>query len=68
MDYVIGILIGYLLGSIPCGLVLVKAVCGIDIRDYATTLAPPTFSVRWGLGWLPSCFWGIWAREHWPYA
>ena len=39
MDYVIGILIGYLLGSIPCGLVLVKAVCGIDIRDYATLTA-----------------------------
>ena len=36
MDYVIGILIGYLLGSIPCGLVLVKAVCGIDIRDYGS--------------------------------
>ena len=36
MVYVIGILIGYLLGSIPCGLVLVKAVCGIDIRDYGS--------------------------------
>jgi glycerol-3-phosphate acyltransferase PlsY len=36
MDIVLAILIGYVLGSIPCGLVFVKAVCGIDIRDYGS--------------------------------
>ena len=36
MIYLIAALIGYLLGSIPTGLVLVKMVCGIDIRDYGS--------------------------------
>jgi glycerol-3-phosphate acyltransferase PlsY len=36
MTYVLAAIIGYLLGSIPCGLVFVKAVCGIDIRDYGS--------------------------------
>lgn len=30
------IIIGYIFGSIPSGLVLVKMVCGIDIRDYGS--------------------------------
>ena len=28
--------IGYLLGSVSCGLLLVKLICGIDIRDYGS--------------------------------
>ncbi len=36
MDYVWSALIGYLLGSVSCGLLLVKMVCGIDIRDYGS--------------------------------
>lgn len=36
MIYVIGSIIGYLLGSIPCGYVFVKLVCGIDIRQYGS--------------------------------
>jgi glycerol-3-phosphate acyltransferase PlsY len=36
LNYLLAALIGYLLGSIPCGLVFVKAVCGIDIRDYGS--------------------------------
>lgn len=36
MAYILGAVIGYLLGSIPCGLVLVKLVCGIDIREYGS--------------------------------
>lgn len=36
MNFLIAIIIGYVLGSIPSGLVLVKAVCGIDIRDYGS--------------------------------
>jgi len=28
--------IGYVLGSIPCGLVFVKMICGIDIREYGS--------------------------------
>lgn len=36
MDYVLSAVIGYLLGSISCGLLLVKLVCGIDIRDYGS--------------------------------
>lgn len=36
MDYVWSALIGYLLGSISSGLLLVKWVCGIDIRDYGS--------------------------------
>ena len=30
------VLIGYIFGSIPSGLVLVKMVCGIDIREYGS--------------------------------
>jgi len=29
-------IIGYVLGSIPCGLVFVKMICGIDIREYGS--------------------------------
>ncbi|WP_337476212.1 glycerol-3-phosphate 1-O-acyltransferase PlsY [Acidaminococcus timonensis] len=36
MDYLWSALIGYLLGSISCGLLLVKWICGIDIRDYGS--------------------------------
>lgn len=36
MDYVWSALIGYLLGSISSGLLLVKWICGIDIRDYGS--------------------------------
>ena len=36
MSVVLAILIGYLLGSIPCGLIFVRAVCGIDIREYGS--------------------------------
>ncbi len=36
MNYIVAALIGYLLGSIPTGLVLVKMICGIDIRDYGS--------------------------------
>lgn len=36
MSYIVAALIGYLLGSIPTGLVLVKMVCGIDIRNYGS--------------------------------
>ena len=36
MAYILGAVIGYILGSIPCGLVLVKLVCGIDIRQYGS--------------------------------
>jgi len=36
MAYILGAVIGYFLGSIPCGLVLVKLVCGIDIRQYGS--------------------------------
>ena len=30
------VLIGYIFGSIPSGLVLVKMVCGIDIREHGS--------------------------------
>lgn len=36
MSYLFGALIGYLFGSIPTGLVLVKMICGIDIREYGS--------------------------------
>ena len=36
MDYLWSALIGYLLGSISCGLLLVKWICGIDIQDYGS--------------------------------
>jgi len=36
VSVVLAILIGYLLGSIPCGLIFVRAVCGIDIREYGS--------------------------------
>ena len=36
MMYFIAALIGYILGSIPTGLVLVKMICGIDIRKYGS--------------------------------
>ena len=36
MSVVLAILIGYLLGSIPCGIIFVRAVCGIDIREYGS--------------------------------
>lgn len=36
MDYLWSALIGYLLGSISSGLLLVKWICGIDIRDYGS--------------------------------
>ncbi|MDD4320998.1 MAG: glycerol-3-phosphate 1-O-acyltransferase PlsY [Acidaminococcaceae bacterium] len=36
MSYVIGAIIGYVLGSIPCGFVFVKLICGIDIRQYGS--------------------------------
>ncbi len=36
MSYVIGVIIGYVLGSIPCGFVFVKLICGIDIRQYGS--------------------------------
>lgn len=36
MNYLLGALIGYLFGSIPTGLVLVKMICGIDIREYGS--------------------------------
>ena len=36
MDYVWSALIGYLLGFVSCGRLLVKMVCGIDIRDYGS--------------------------------
>ncbi|NLH46657.1 MAG: glycerol-3-phosphate 1-O-acyltransferase PlsY [Acholeplasmataceae bacterium] len=32
----LSIIIGYIFGSIPSGLVLVKMVCGIDIREYGS--------------------------------
>lgn len=35
-SYFIGAIIGYLLGSVPCGFVFVKMVCGIDIREYGS--------------------------------
>lgn len=36
MDYLLSGVIGYLLGSVSCGLLLVKLICGIDIRDYGS--------------------------------
>ena len=36
MSVLLGALIGYFMGSIPCGLVFVKAICGIDIRQYGS--------------------------------
>jgi len=36
MNYLLAALIGYFFGSIPCGLVFVKMVCGIDIREYGS--------------------------------
>ena len=36
MNYAIALLTGYILGSIPCGLVFVKMICGIDIRHYGS--------------------------------
>lgn len=36
LTIVLSIIIGYIFGSIPSGLVLVKMVCGIDIREYGS--------------------------------
>ena len=36
MQYLAAAIIGYVLGSIPCGLVFVKMICGIDIREYGS--------------------------------
>jgi glycerol-3-phosphate acyltransferase PlsY len=36
MAYICAAVIGYLFGSIPCGLVFVKMICGIDIREYGS--------------------------------
>jgi acyl phosphate:glycerol-3-phosphate acyltransferase len=36
MSYIIAAIIGYVLGSIPCGFVFVKIICGIDIRNYGS--------------------------------
>ena len=36
MASLLAAIIGYLLGSIPCGLVFVKMICGIDIREYGS--------------------------------
>jgi len=36
MNYIIVAIIGYVLGSIPCGFVFVKIICGIDIRNYGS--------------------------------
>lgn len=36
MTYLFAAIIGYLFGSIPCGLVFVKMICGIDIREYGS--------------------------------
>lgn len=36
MTIVLAIVIGYIFGSIPSGLVLVKMACGIDIREYGS--------------------------------
>ncbi len=36
MMYLCAAFIGYLWGSVPCGLVFVRLVCGIDIRDYGS--------------------------------
>ena len=33
---ILSIIIGYIFGSIPSGLVFVKMVCGIDIREYGS--------------------------------
>ena len=39
MDFMLGIggfILGYLFGSVPCGLWLVQALHGIDIRNYGS--------------------------------
>jgi acyl-phosphate glycerol 3-phosphate acyltransferase len=47
------ILIGYLLGSIPFGYVIVKASRGIDIRDYGSHNIGATNVLR-VVGWFPA--------------
>lgn len=36
MTYLCAAILGYILGSVPCGLLFVKMICGIDIRDYGS--------------------------------
>jgi acyl-phosphate glycerol 3-phosphate acyltransferase len=50
---VIPILIGYLLGSIPFGYVIVRAMRGIDIRDYGSHNIGATNVLR-VVGWFPA--------------
>jgi acyl-phosphate glycerol 3-phosphate acyltransferase len=47
------ILIGYLLGSIPFGYVIVKLIRGIDIRDYGSHNIGATNVLR-VVGWFPA--------------
>src|SRR5687768_2520135 len=47
------ILLGYLLGSIPFGYVVVKAIRGIDIREYGSHNIGATNVLR-VVGWYPA--------------
>ena len=46
MMFVLWFAVGFVFGSVPSGLWLVKAIHGIDIREYGSKiLAVPMFSV-----------------------
>ena len=68
MSVLLGALIGYFMGSIPCGLVFVKAICGIDIRQYGSHNIGTTNVFRTvGARMASLVLLGIWARALWLF-
>ena len=63
LRYVIVIALGYLMGSIPVGYLVVKLVKGTDIRQRGSgRTGAPTSGVLLAFGQLSSPHWAIFSR------